>query len=296
MKNYDFIFFTTCDANEERINNLLRLLDSIDHAIHKQNVRVKHYILLQRVIEVPKQLSSKLSKDREFTVENARLSLSRARNIMLNKAIKDSAFHNAEVCAFPDDDAWYPSGFLAVLINYLRSKPNISIFTCDYGTNPFAKVTEVSDLRINPKPTDPGEFIRNVSSNTLFLRSDLALSNVFFDEKLGVGAKINGGEDLDYALRAYTKAGNKVVMSKAKLIGHRDRLPWVRSAYFAGSLFAIARSARNDKSIFIQMLRKVIVGFYLVLRRELKLSAYLQGLKLGTTGFFRQKLEVGNFD
>ncbi|MEE9330724.1 MAG: hypothetical protein V3U89_00705 [Methylophilaceae bacterium] len=295
MKKYNFALFTTCDSQGDRLNELLRLLDSVDHAVQQHRLSIKHYILLQRAENIPEQLTPRLSKDREFMMVNERLSLSRARNVMLNRAAQDATLENAEICAFPDDDAWYANGFLNEVSAFLMNEPNISVFSCRYGSTPI-EIKHASDLQINPKPVNVGSFIQSVSSVTLFLKTKIALKNAFFDERLGVGAKINGGEDLDYALRSYTNSEAQVAMSRLKLVGHRDRVTWARSTYYSGSLFAIAKSARADKTIFFQLLRKIAVGFYFVLKRELKLADYLTGLKVGISGFFKQTLEVANFD
>jgi len=296
LKKYNFIFFTTCDANGERIQDMLRLLDSVDHAINEHKVTVKHYILLQRADKLPDELSNKTSPDREFMIFDTRLSLSRARNIMINKAMQENMFDHADICAFPDDDAWYPNGFLHTAHQFLMGKVDASIFICDYGSSPVPEINSISDLQVRDRQPSVRSYITTVSSNTMFIKSKIALENSFFDERLGVGAEINGGEDLDYALRAYMKANGKALMSRLKLVGHRDRVIWVRSAYYSGSLFAIARSARNNKQVLVQMIRKIAVGGYFVLKGELKLSKYLRFLTIGIKGFSTQTLQVDDFN
>jgi len=246
---------------------MLRLLDSVDHAINEHKVTVKHYILLQRADKLPDELSNKTSPDREFMIFDTRLSLSRARNIMINKAMQENMFDHADICAL-----------------------------CDYGSSPVPEINSISDLQVRDRQPSVRSYITTVSSNTMFIKSKIALENSFFDERLGVGAEINGGEDLDYALRAYMKANGKALMSRLKLVGHRDRVIWVRSAYYSGSLFAIARSARNNKQVLVQMIRKIAVGGYFVLKGELKLSKYLRFLTIGIKGFSTQTLQVDDFN
>jgi len=292
-KQYNFVLFTTCDAKGGRIDEVSRLLDTVNQAIQDHGLKIKHYILMQQAESIPEMLQA--NEGTEFMTSNTRLSLSRARNIMLNKATKDATLENAEICAFPDDDAWYANGFLSAVRNHLMNAPDISFFSCRYGSTP-PEVSDISDLDIMEAAPSLGTFIRSVSSVTLFLKTDIAIKNAFFDERLGVGAEINGGEDLDYALRAYTHAGGRMSMSPSKLVGHRDRPKLVRSTYFKGSLFAISRNARINKAAFLQMIRKVLVGIYFMLSGELKPSHYLAGLTTGIKGFFKQKLQVNTFD
>lgn len=210
---------------------------------------------------------------------------------MIKKARDDNAFVQSKICAFPDDDAWYPEGFLAYLLELFASHQNVSIATCDYGSQPTtcAAMRPGNEFR---KESGCGKITRRVSSNTLILRSSLAQAVGYFDERLGIGAEINGGEDLDFALRSHIKSGQAALISDAVLVGHRDRLPWVRSRYFSGSLFAIARSARQSPCVFIQLLRKLGVGLYLSMSGALPAKDLVSGIRVGVAGFAKTNPKV----
>ena len=282
MHTFDYLLLTTCDGRNERLLDLIRLLHSIDAEIQTHGLRIRHYILLQNTRKLPQQLAANVSEQRILMLESGRLSLSRARNRMLQQAKHDGALATATLCAFPDDDAWYPTNLLTLILDTYKRHPHISILTCDYGSDPVSP--SLTNQVAFQDAMDCGLFVRRVSSNTLFLSASLTAEVGFFDERLGVGGEINGGEDLDYALRAYVRANHQVMICEDKLVGHRDRLPWVRSHYFAGSLFAIARSARNDLQLAAQLLRKIAVGGFLVISRELSIGAYLSGLRSGLSG------------
>ncbi len=294
MQTVDYVLLTTCDARGERLNDLTRLLNSVDAEISTHGLYIRHYLLLQNVQALPEELNGYMHDRRTFIIVPHRLSLSRARNQMLRQAIQEGVLKSATLCAFPDDDAWYPPGSLALIFKTRQEHPHIGVFTCDYGSGAVLS-DELNNTRFH-SVKGCGQFIRKVSSNTIFLRADLAASVGFFDERLGVGGPINGGEDLDFALRAFRKAGNRAMIYDGLLVGHRDRMKWVRSHYFAGSLFAIARNARGSFCIGLQLLRKILIGAYLVMTRELTLGHYFQGLADGLSGLFSAQAKVAPFE
>jgi hypothetical protein len=289
----DYLLFTTSNPKGPRIAELTRLFESVDRAVNEHDVTVKHYVLLQEVSSLPAALVSYQNAHRTFLLSPVRLSLSRARNLMIHRAREDNSFSTSRITAFPDDDAWYPPNFLAAISDYFALEPIPDIFICRYGSNPAHILRSDYDgltdcLHIS---TDQ-EFIKSASSNTLFLRSELASSVGYFDERLGIGARINGGEDLDYALRAYCLAGAQATISSLPLVGHRDWSPSVRSQYYAGSLFAIARSSLRTLPLFIQLLRKVGVGIYFLLRREMSLAQLMASLNTGLRGTFDRRISI----
>jgi hypothetical protein len=117
------------------------------------------------------------------------------------------------------------------------------------------------------------------SSNTIFLRSRIVERIGSFNEDLGVGTANNGGEDTDYALRAYSEASKSRFVDQP-LVGHRDHDPRLRSHYFRGSLIAIARhTARRPKNVGLLM-RKLLVGSVLVATRRMAPGEFVTALKL----------------
>ena len=105
-----------------------------------------------------------------------------------------------------------------------------------------------------------------------------------FDEGLGVGSALNGGEDTDFAVRLYRSGGKGQACGHA-LIGHRDWNPANRARYFAGSATVLARNAWASPGLAGEYLRKMISGVSLVARRKLTLRDLLLGFRaLGRPG------------
>ncbi|WP_157979411.1 glycosyltransferase family 2 protein [Rhodoferax ferrireducens] len=281
----DALLLTTCDVQGGRTDELLRLLNSVSQQVQEDDVRVIHYVLLQRSEQAAAALKTDwVRHDVRFLQLPGRVSLSRARNLMLNEVEKDGLLSNALWLAFPDDDAWYPPGFIRRMTTLFFSAPQVGMATCQYSSAPKA-VADTSNSGAFEVLTSSGQFVRTVSSNTLFLRADMARSVGFFDERLGVGAPINGGEDLDFALRAFTLNTGKTLISRLPLVGHRDRQVWVRSTYFGGSLFALARAARGDVRLWWSFVRKSLVGIYLFANGELKPKQLWASIRCALKGF-----------
>jgi hypothetical protein len=101
-----------------------------------------------------------------------------------------------------------------------------------------------------------------------------------FDEALGVGTPMGDAEDLDYALRASRRA-RKIDYVDAALVGHRDKSQALRARYYLSGLVVLARHARHGAAK--ELLRKIAVGVYLVLRRELTPLDFVAALRQAFT-------------
>lgn len=277
-RKYDALLVTTSDISSGRSDDLNRLISSIQEAIDSDGIKVLHYLLLQRFSD-DIQIGEFPDFVKVYKINN-RISLSKARNFLLSEIFSDGVLGDASVVGFPDDDAWYPKYALNFVTRdiLIAKSDSIDVFACRYSSTPNS-LTAVEE-GIFQFDYSLSNYISCASSNTLFLKSSLVEEIGWFDERLGVGADINGGEDLDYALRAAVICGNKIASSRMHLIGHRDRLKWVRSRYFSGSLFALTRSAKYSPRIMLQMFRKILVGLYFVSNREMSLSDWFSGAKI----------------
>ena len=74
---------------------------------------------------------------------------------------------------------------------------------CKYGTDAI----ELNEHHIDEK-AEYKDLVFNASSNTIFISGPIVSDVGFFNENIGVGAKYNGGEDLDYSIRSYKKSIN----------------------------------------------------------------------------------------
>jgi len=276
MHTYDAVFITTSNCQGARHNELKRMLDSVAETVDQYGVTIVHYVLLQNytseyeLVEFPDFV-------RILKVDHL-LSLSKARNILLKKALQDGTLDSSSILAFPDDDAWYIPEALNAILEQFKIDQLLDIFFCKYGSKPF----EINPKELHLKLVKPStkEFVQNLSSSTLFSRTKLIKYAGLFDEELGLGAPINGGEDLDYGLRLYTQPKVKVRYLHAALIGHRDRVDDTKIRYFEGSLCALARLSLSHLGIFVQFIRKLLVGFYFLITRKIVLRKYCSAIVL----------------
>lgn len=261
-----FVLLTTTDLNGGRDELLRRLFRSLGPAAASHPITV--HLLVQRVGDVP--LGEVPSFVRVHHHEG-RVSLSRARNMLLERLDWDAIASDA-IIAYPDDDAFYPDGLLDGVAGLFAQRPQLDFWFCRYASRPeaFSRVAP-------PVPARAAQVARNASSNTIFVRRDLARAIGGFDESLGVGAPYAGGEDTEYALGAYRRA-RETLYTAADLVGHRDRLTDLRSRYFPGSLMAIGRHALRDPGIGREFARKVAIGIYMAGHREMPIGTLVHSL------------------
>lgn len=269
-----FLLLTTVDGGDPaRFALCERLIASIAPQLSPE-FALRHHVLIQNAsgVEIGRRLAEAHPWLRLHQVKE-RLSLSRARNVLIELTRRSGELASADVVAFPDDDAWYPAPLLPELSRLFESPVRPDMFVCRYGSRPEpaaaleAHVSKPSLLR----------FVRCASSNTMFVRGEIVRELEPFDEILGVGAPIPGAEDLDYALRARL-AGSRVLLSPNPLVGHRDRSPDLRARYYAADLLVLMRHATNDLAHAVLVGRKLLVGLYLVGCRRLSFAAWFNAV------------------
>jgi hypothetical protein len=205
-----------------------------------------------------------------------RVPLSTARNILLRQAATDGAIATDTLVAFPDDDCWYPPGFLVQVATLFARNPELDFWFCRYASKP----SQARFAEADPGIARIADIVRNASSNTIFMRGRLVKAIGEFDEGLGVGTPMGGAEDLDYVLRA-CRAARITAYYDAALVGHRDKSRQLLARYYASSLLVLARHARNGASG--EFRRKIAVGIYYVLRRRLTLVAFGRAVRRALT-------------
>jgi hypothetical protein len=257
----DVILISTTDLEADRAEVRTRMLESV--AASRRSMpqsRVTLSLLVQR--STPERWA-RLAPTLPGFVSAApiarRIPLSAARNCQLRPLIASGEISPDALVAFPDDDCWYPGGFLSALTELFEREPTLDFWFCRYGSHPLSETPRSSGVGVS-------RLVRNASSNTLFLRGRVVTAIGEFDEGLGVGTPMGGAEDLDYALRAY-RASRRTGYHAAALVGHRDKSADVVARYFASGLAVLARHARHGA--WLPFIRKVAVGFYLILRRRL---------------------------
>lgn len=201
-----------------------------------------------------------------------RVPLSAARNILLRQLATDGAIEANSLVAFPDDDCWYPPGFLVQVATLFARHPELDFWFCRYSSKPG----QATFADTEPGIARTAEIVRNASSNTIFMRGRVVNAIGEFDEGLGVGTPMGGAEDLDYVLRAH-RAARRTAYCDAALVGHRDKSRQLLARYYASSLLVLARHARCGVSG--EFRRKIAVGIYYVLRRRLTLVEFGRSLR-----------------
>lgn len=282
------ILLTTSDFQSERRQDLARLVASVAQVV-QAGIRIKHYLLLQRC--EPEQAIPQLPDYTQVMRIGRMVSLSAARNIMLRQVHADGVLDHATLVTFPDDDAWYPEGTLQAVLSLFQRRADLGLLICRYASQPqtIASVPGGVDSARRPGMR---QLITNVSSITQFVRASHVQQVAFFDERLGIGAPVNGGEDLDFALRVYAQADRQALWIDAPLVGHPDKIKGKRSRYFTGSFYAIVR-ASGDPRIAVQAVRKAMVGVYLVLSGEFKPADFAKALRYGLRALSQPRPQVG---
>lgn len=258
----EILFITTTDAAGGRSGDLQRLLSSIEAALAGREWRM--LLLVQRASSGAKIARGIPANVAVETIPN-RVSASRARNLLLREAREQGLLAETPLVAFPDDDCWYPKGSLERILGQFQVDPGLDFWFCRYASAPQSLARALST---EMRPPSVFQVAAEASSNTIFLRGRILENLGDFDEELGLGTENNGGEDTDYALRAFRQSRKSRFVNRA-LIGHRDHNAQFRSRYFRGGLIAITRHTAMRPASVALLLRKLMVGSFLVATRHL---------------------------
>lgn len=269
----DLVLISTSNVSAGRSEALDRMLMTVARtASSRPDISINVMLLLQ---EAPADLGCAHSFP-EFVATASipyQTSLSAARNILLSQAFSRGLIRPGTVVGFPDDDCWYPQGTLEYIVDQFSHTPGLDLWFCRYSADPVS----TAEVEVAPKPARARDVIRDASSNTMFVRGRVIEAGVSFDEKLGVGTPIGGAEDTEFALYAHI-LGTQTMRLDAAVVGHRDKSPQLRVRYYQGGLIAIAKHVHKHQGVSIELMRKIGVGGWLVLRRELSLAGFVDAL------------------
>lgn len=258
------LLLTTCICNNENIKDLKRLITSINRV---EKIDFEHIVLLQNSNEYcDAELQDLATNYNLKTLKiNEIISLSKARNILIDNASELDLFSKSDFVSFPDDDCWYPELFWDNFIE-LEKQDNFELFYTQFSSTPV-KFTAGNNEHSTTN------LVRNASSNTSFYKLNLFNNIGTFNEDFGVGAKNNGGEDLDFAIRALL-ISQKTYFLNLPVIGHRDPLPEFRYKYFQGSFGILNKYKLKSLSLSVNFLRKLAIGMIFYLQGKIKLSHF----------------------
>ncbi|WP_298966349.1 hypothetical protein [uncultured Methylobacterium sp.] len=249
------------------------MIDSVNRFVTRNpDVPVRLFLLLQRCD--PQQARAVAETLPSFVSLHTiphRVSSSAARNMMLGPDAAGGALRENDVLGFPDDDCWYPDGLLERIHGSFAADPQLDFWFCCYASKP---APPDSGVPVTPRLQNA---VSRGACNTIFFRGLLARKIGYYDERLGVGAEIDGGEDTDFSIRAFYLARRSQFVN-APVIGHRDMQPEMRSRYFMGGFVVLAVHALKSPAGVLAWFRKLAVGLTLVGTGRMKLSFLLRGL------------------
>jgi len=267
------VLLTTTDLQAGREAEFLRMIDSI-RAGTRAGINVTMFAFLQRSdAGAGSQYEGILPPGSVILTSPDRVSLSQARNSLLEAAQKHGAIDDDCVVGFPDDDCWYPPRFIDFLIASFRRDGELDMLTCRVSLQPVTPPAIESHF----PAAKAWQVVRRSSSNSMFFRGATVAAVGPFDLAFGLGTANGGGEDTDYAMRALLKA-RRAAFIDLPLVGHHESDLAGVARYYKGSLAVLSRHALARPDFCFEYVRKLAVGVYLALRSRLTLRGYLASI------------------
>jgi hypothetical protein len=267
------VLLTTTDLQGGREAEFLRMIDSV-RAGTRADIRVTMFVLLQRAdADAGAKYERILPQGSVVLTSPKRMSLSQARNSLLEAAQKSVSIDDACVVAFPDDDCWYPAQLIDFLVASFRRDPELDMLTCRVSLEPVDPPSIDSQV----PAAKAWQVVRRSSSNSMFFRGATVAAVGPFDPAFGLGTANGAGEDTDYALRALLKA-RRATFIDLPLVGHRESDLASVACYYQGALAVLSRHALERPDFCFEYVRKLAVGIYLALRLQLTPREYLASI------------------
>jgi hypothetical protein len=265
-----FHLMTTHQYGKDNPDELARLIRSVEQQTLNPGDEIALWCLIQGATEHEADPAIRQATKRvRFLWTSDLMALSRARNkLIANIPPRPDLF-----VLFPDDDCWYQDGFFSWLSQQISNSGSDLLFVghCD----PPAAIIE---SRIEFKRPSDIDVMRGVNSISMVISATLAASVGAFDERLGLGTAFGGGEDSDYAFRAF-EISHRPLITSAELVGHRKLARDFRSRvaemsrYWPGVMLQTLLHLKP--SLFKLALYRSAVGIYLLMARRLSLSRFL---------------------
>ena len=268
------ILLTTCHLQNDGVADLLRLIASEANALEAGELdRLRHVVLLQGCNSQQREdLRRELPSWVELLASEESMSSPAARNLMIRYLLADEHFSGSAFVGFPDDDAWYPAAALACVGQHFRNM-GVELLLCRYGPNAFADGCDHAHRATLQHALSRG------ACAAIFLRGSLLAQLGGFNELLGLGTRLKGGEDTEFVHRAFQLAGDRIFWVPGTLVGHAAADPVKKALYYEGALAAIMAHSHFSAAARLALFRKLAVGVWLVIRGRMPVSRYLASLR-----------------
>lgn len=264
-----FHLITTHQYRKDNPSELARLIRSVE----QQDMGLGDQIALCCLIQGAdgQEASSsiwKATKRTRFFWTPDFLSAARARN----RLIADIPFQDDLFVLFPDDDCWYQDGFFSWLSDQICSSGSDLLFF-DHSDPPTMLAGSSIEFK---RPSDID--VMQMNTISMVISASLVASAGTFDERLGLGTPMGGGEDTDYAFRVF-QISRKPLTTSAELIGHRKLHRNFRArveemtTYWPGIMLQTLMHLRP--TLYTLALYRAVGGIYLLLAGRLSLSRFL---------------------
>lgn len=198
------------------------------------------------------------------------------------------AYATAPIVAFPDDDCWYPAGFLGAAIDWLEANP-ASDGLLTRWEDPDGEAGGTRWDR-DAGPVDRRNIWTRGNTASTFLRRPVVEAVGQFDESIGVGSPgpWQSGEETDFLIRA-VDLGFRVHYEPSMALYHPDKLRLLPAGEIAARGRAYARGMgrvlrlRGYSILFVAgWVARAAAGFgRAVLQRRRDRAAYYWALLLG---------------
>lgn len=269
-KKYNLVFITTHQSE----NYIYNLLNSIKNSV---NIELLVIVLSQ---DLSVNIINYESYFDVHAININRMGLSKARNIGLN-FLKENSI-KSEFIMFPDDDSSFDNDFFENFANIKEADNSFII--------PIFEEKSIPKKLYMGKILDENTVILETNHNLIgspnqLIRYNANIEELFFDEKLGVGAIYGSCEDYDLFIRL-VRSGEKFLYT-SKLYNFHPKKTYVYKNmsfeqivkrfknYSTGFCFVIFKYDLKQ-FIFMFLLRTFIASIVFFLKLNFKLSlAYL---------------------
>ncbi|MEC4620510.1 glycosyltransferase family 2 protein [Bacillus paranthracis] len=250
----------------EKTKELQRLLDSLRK---QENIEKEIILVVQDNYEQVEKISMEY-KDLDINIFNVNFrGLSKARNYALNHI-------KGDFIVFSDDDCWYPDNIFFSIKKELCSTAVGLVRIYDPNKKEFYK-----NYKINTQKNIRFLDIFKVSSIEIFINAKfIKKEDIYFDERLGLGAKFSSGEENSLLIDLWRKGYRNMLNIPEIGVFHEKKDKYISDykSYFyqKGALFSRNFSNVISLTLGIIFLMKKLK---LSLKNYVYYKSYIRGMK-----------------